>query len=209
MVELQPSKLVMPVRSRSPAPVQSHISHPMGELRATREPLPSERETARLNFGYRQNVAGRSSFGAIKKLPSGRVRCLVRHRRGTAHSRPYVSKQSSGRRVAQGRVEPPAIGQPGRTDEAAPHCASSSKRFGGRRKSTSPFGRELYAGLLKNWIYAEVKRPTRPSLLLGDTPVMQITEDEIEQWYLAEPSWLARERAAYAQVTMRVSSWSV
>jgi hypothetical protein len=26
---------------------------------------------------------------------------------------------------------------------------------------------------------------------------------------LAEPSWLARERAAYAQVTMRVSSWSV
>ena len=30
---------------------------------------------------------------------------------------------------------------PGRTDEAARRCASSSKRFGGRRKSTSPFGR--------------------------------------------------------------------
>ena len=46
----------------------------MGQLRATREPLPSERETARPHFGYRQNVAGRSSFGAIKKLPSGSVR---------------------------------------------------------------------------------------------------------------------------------------
>ena len=48
---------------------------------------------------------------------------LVRHRRGTAHSRPYVSKQSSGRRVAQGRVEPPAIGHldgPTRPHHTAP-----------------------------------------------------------------------------------------
>ncbi len=77
----------MPVRSRSPAPVQSHISLSMGELKATREPLPSEREIARLHFGYRQNVAGRSSFGATKKLPSGRVRAWyvidrVRHTAG-------------------------------------------------------------------------------------------------------------------------------
>ena len=47
--------------------------------------------------------------------------------------------------------------EPGRTDEAAPHCASSSTRFSGRRKQISPFEHELDEGLLENWIYAKVK----------------------------------------------------
>ena len=131
----------MPVRSRSPAPGQSHISHPMGALRATREPLPSERETRATQLRVPSKRGRTIELRSDQETPERARARLVRHRRGTAHSRPYVSKQSSGRRVAQGRVEPPAIGHPGRTDEAAPHCASSSKRFGGRRKSTSPFGR--------------------------------------------------------------------
>jgi hypothetical protein len=35
-----------------------------------------------------------------------------------------------------------------------------------------------------------------------------LTIDQLAE-RLAEPSWLASERTAYAQVTMRVSSWSV
>jgi len=182
MVELQPSKLVMPVRSRSPAPAQSHISLPMGELRATREPLPSEREIARLHFGY---VAGRSSFGAIKKLPSGRVRAWyvingVRHTAGhtfrnKAQADEWLKDEWNRRRSGTW------TDRRGRTTLRQ----FVEEVWWPTKVDLSLRTRELYEGLLKNWIYTEVKRPARPSLLLGDTPVMQITEDEIEQWYLA------------------------
>jgi len=45
--------------------------------------------------------------------------------------------------------------------------------------------RELYEGLLKNWIYAELPRPPRRPLALGNMPVTQITEYETEQWHLS------------------------
>ena len=157
----------------------------MSELRATREPLPSERETARLNFGYRQNVAGRSSFGAIRKLPSGRVRAWyvidgVRHTAG--HTFPNKAQADEWLKDEWNRRRSGTwTDRRGRTTLRQ----FVEEVWWPTKVDLSLRTRELYAGLLKNWIYAEVKRPTRPSLLLGDTPVMQITEDEIEQWYLA------------------------
>ncbi|MGD1010908.1 MAG: hypothetical protein ABR925_00005, partial [Acidimicrobiales bacterium] len=70
-------------------------------------------------------------------------------------------------------MESPAIGH--LDGPTRPHHAAPVRRRGWwpTRVDLSLRTRELYAGLLKNWIYAEVKRPTRPSLLLGDTPVMQ------------------------------------
>ncbi len=44
--------------------------------------------------------------------------------------------------------------------------------------------RELYEGLLKNWIYSAIERPSRPALKLGDMPIAQITDNEVEQWHL-------------------------
>jgi hypothetical protein len=41
--------------------------------------------------------------------------------------------------------------------------------------------REVSDGLLRHWIYAEVTWPGRAPLPLGDLPVVQITENEIEQ----------------------------
>ena len=157
----------------------------MGELRATREPLPSEREIAWLHFGYRQNVAGRSSFGAIKKLPSGRVRAWyvidgVRHTAG--HTFPNKAQADEWLKDEWNRRRSGTwTDRRGRTTLRQ----FVEEVWWPTKVDLSLRTRELYAGLLKNWIYAEVKRPTRPSLLLGDTPVMQITEDEIEQWYLA------------------------
>ena len=58
-------------------------------------------------------------------------------------------------------------------------------RRGGQPRSTSQFARELYEGLLKNWIYGAVERPSRPALKLGDMPIQQITENEVEHWHLA------------------------
>lgn len=45
--------------------------------------------------------------------------------------------------------------------------------------------RELYEGLLKNWIYREVERPPRPPLNLADMPIVQISETEVEHWHFA------------------------
>lgn len=63
--------------------------------------------------------------------------------------------------------------------------------------------RELYEGLLKNWILAEVPRPPRRPLALGDMSVMQITEDEIEQWHL---SCRARKHAVACAKAYRLLS---
>ena len=86
-----------------------------------------------------------------------------------------------------------------RSPSPAPGQRPNLFRKGGLRATRGP----LYEGLLKNWIYAEVPRPPRRPLALGDMPVTQITEDETEQWHL---SCRARKHAVACAKAYRLLS---
>jgi len=130
-------------------------------------------------------VAGRSSFGATQKLPSGRVKAW------------YVL---DGARVTPGRTFPnKAQADEWLNDEwntrrsftwVDRHDKLTLREFVDEawwptKVDLSVRTRELYEGLLTNWIYCAVKRPSRPVFNLADLPIAQINESEVELWHLA------------------------
>ena len=152
---------------------------------------------------YVAEVAGRSSFGTVKKTASGRYRAFytvsgVTHSAG--HTFPnkvqadsWLKSEWERRRSGTWVERRPSITLRCFVDEQWwPWMTHLSDRTA-----------DGYRLVLRTWIYPAFTRPGRSSISLGDTPVAEITEDDVRAWYAASKARGREARLAKAYRLLR------
>lgn len=134
---------------------------------------------------YLAEVAGRSSFGTVKKTASGRHRAFytvsgVTHSAGRtfpnkARADSWLKSEWDRRRSGTWVERRPSTTLRSFVDEQWwPWMTHLAERTA-----------DDYRQVLQTWIYRTFDRPGRSSVSLAEIPIAEITEDDVRAWYAA------------------------
>jgi integrase len=153
----------------------------------------------------RRRRAGRSTFGSVRRLPSGRYQARYTDARQRSHSAPntFLTAKAAHDWLAEVRADmvrgswrAPELGAVSFGDYAAAHLAT--------RLDLAPGTRALYASVLNNWLASPLAFPCvsgrRPREIdLGTVELRKLTLADVRDWYAAALHKAERNAEARAE----------
>ncbi|WP_151083874.1 tyrosine-type recombinase/integrase [Nocardioides cynanchi] len=171
----------------------------------TASPTSSDAKAARKT---RSRKATRTSFGSVRRLPSGRYQARYTDRQMNRHTAPqtFATKTHAEEWLATVRADvvrgtwrAPSLGAVTLAEYAADHLAT--------RVDLAPRTQQLYASVVANWIATPLELPLSPgrsrTINLGGSELSAVSVASIREWHAAAIHRARRNAQARAEATKR------
>lgn len=156
----------------------------------------------------RSRKATRTSFGSVRRLPSGRYQARYTDRQMNRHTAPqtFVTKTQAEdwlatvrADVVRGTWRAPALGAVTLAEYAADHLAT--------RVDLAPRTQQLYASVLANWIAAPLELPTPGGRIrkinIGHAELRALSVADVREWHAAATHTAQRNAQARLEAALR------